>query len=392
MINNNIFLKKLIENKNKNKILSSTWFHWPSNKKVHIVALNVYPGDAIGNFVFDIYSFLTINKIKCSIYAAGFDDNFNDIISHVNTLKENINKDDIIFYNFSIYDPYFDIIKNISVKKIFYYHGITPPKFFQEYEELIASQCKKGYEQFENITNFDFYLCNSDWSAKIFKKINIGPIYNCPPVIGLNKWNFINSKEYEIKKMQDTFLYVGRISAHKKIEDLLYFFHEYKKINSNSQLIITGSPGNSIYSDFLKNIIQELDPDLSEDIIFTGFVTDSELKSIYKKSDAFITMSAHEGFCVPLVEAMFFKLPIFAFAQGAIQETLGNSGIVFKKDNFSDLSKFIYNILRDNILKEKVINQQNNRYRELEKLTNGQIILKSIFEEIQLDELDESTI
>ena len=82
-------------------------------------------------------------------------------------------------------------------------------------------------------------------------------------------------------------------------------------------------------------------------VVFTGGVSEEALKAYYMVADVFVTTSEHEGFCVPLVEAMSMKLPISAFASSAIPETLGDAGIAWDKRDALLMAETLHLILAD---------------------------------------------
>ena len=157
-------------------------------------------------------------------------------------------------------------------------------------------------------------------------------------------------------------LFVGRIAPNKKYEDLIRAFYYYKRINPKSRLILVGNPlGFERYDESLKQYAKELGLD---DIIFTGGVPFQEILAYYHLADAFLCMSEHEGFCVPLVEAMFFHVPIFAYDSTAIPSTLGGSGVLLEEKNPIFVAKVMQRVLEDERLKEQVVKGQQERLQD----------------------------
>jgi len=131
----------------------------------------------------------------------------------------------------------------------------------------------------------------------------------------------------------------------------------------------------------LDRYIQELDVD---DVIFPGHIKFNQILAYYKLADIFICMSEHEGFCVPLVEAMKFKVPIIAYDSCAVPDTLSDGGILVKNKNEKEIALLIETILSDNALKQKILNNQN---RILEKLQYD--IMSDKFESLLMGFIDE---
>jgi glycosyltransferase involved in cell wall biosynthesis len=105
--------------------------------------------------------------------------------------------------------------------------------------------------------------------------------------------------------------------------------------------------------------------------VFTGGVSDQQLKAYYQIADAFVTVSEHEGFCVPLVEAMSMKLPITAYASTAIPETLGEAGIVWPDRDPLLVAGSIDLFVRNSSVRNSLGLRGQRRYEEM--FTNEKI-------------------
>src|SRR5947209_6324371 len=146
-------------------------------------------------------------------------------------------------------------------------------------------------------------------------------------------------------------LFVGRFAPNKKQDELVRVFRHYLALDPTARLILLGvSEPNDPYLAHINNTIQWLG--LNESGILPGPVTEAELAAYYRSSDLFCSMSEHEGFCVPLVEAMWFDLPVIAFRSSAIPETLGDAALMFTiKDDFPKIAAFMHALVEDRMLR-----------------------------------------
>ena len=103
-----------------------------------------------------------------------------------------------------------------------------------------------------------------------------------------------------------------------------------------------------------------------EDLIFPGHISFAAILSYYRIADVFLCMSEHEGFCVPLVEAMYFDVPIIAYAKCAVPDTLGHSGVVVSEKNYDQIAQDIHKIVSDKEMKECIIGRQNTRLKDFD--------------------------
>ena len=128
------------------------------------------------------------------------------------------------------------------------------------------------------------------------------------------------------------------------------------------------------------SLIEELEV---EDVIFTGYVTQKDLVSYYQCADLFLCLSEHEGYCVPLIESMYYGIPIIAYKAGAVEETLGEAGILLENKDISEVIKKMDDVLNKRYDRNKMLQEMKNKVKYL---TNGEIdknllnIIKGIWE------------
>ena len=158
-------------------------------------------------------------------------------------------------------------------------------------------------------------------------------------------------------------LFVGRIAPNKKQEDLISMLYAYRKLyNDPIRLILVGNPGGmEKYAERLQFYAEKLG---IVDIVFPGHISFNQILSYYRTADAFVSMSEHEGFCVPLVEAMYFKVPIIAYASSAIPETLGGTGILLENKDMTRAAFYLHEMLHDEELRASIIEGQNKRLKD----------------------------
>ena len=97
---------------------------------------------------------------------------------------------------------------------------------------------------------------------------------------------------------------------------------------------------------------------------FTGPVPDDDLAAFYRWADAYVSLSEHEGFCVPLIEAMAADVPVLAYAAGAVPETLGGSGVLFAPKDLEVAAELLGLLVYDRPLREQVLDGQRRRLQD----------------------------
>ncbi len=322
-------------------------------------------GDAISNHMIALMKGLKRHDITCQIYARNISPLQKNNAEYYNSYREE--KDDIILYHFSTGTDLNHEVLNHKCKVILNYHNITPPQFFKGYSRLNFESCKKGYEDAQGfIGKIDSVISDSKYNSLQLKKMGFTcPMYNAPILVDFEQYGQATGVgERKINSAEPVrILFVGRIAPNKCQEKIIRDFYYYNKLhNSNSQLILAGNyQGCEAYYLRLKKYVHMLG---LKNVIFTGHIPFIKLLEYYRTSTIFLCESEHEGFCVPLVEAMYFKIPTIAYDSSAIKETLGDAGLIFEKHDPELVCSLIEKILGDQELRMKLETNQVERLNE----------------------------
>lgn len=394
--------------RSESPITSAAWFGWPKDTTVHLAAANIFSRDAIGNFVIDMHRMFRANGVRSQLYASQFEPQLRGAIRHVSNLTHEVSEHDVVLLNFSIYDPYVQMISELPCRKILFFQNVTPPRFFQIYDAELADFCARAYEQLTTLPRFDGYLANSlptkrvllkclnntpanmtneaesalldDTGADASDKVS-EPIYDvavCPPFIDSDKWAGIDSEPIELPQQATRLLYVGRIAPHKRVEDLMALFNEYAKLDEDSALLIVGGGALKGYSNYLNYLLENACADVADRIHMLDHISDGQLKTVYESSSAFVTMTEHEGFCVPLIEAMNFDLPIFAYAEEGVSQTLGRAGRQYFTKDFEPMAEDMHRVLNTDWMRDSIITRQRSRLARWRREADGSVLWSAL--------------
>ena len=324
------------------------------------------PGDAVGNDALAIQRMLLEQGYETGIYYH---------LAHEKTaaLGKNrehlrLNEQDILLYHHATGDDICYQMQDFPCRKVLLYHNITPPEFFEGFSKETQRGTRAGIRCTQYLADkMDYCLADSEYNKQDL--LSMG--YTCPidvrPIL-------IPFSDYEqepdaatLEKYRDgvtNILFVGRIAPNKKFEDIIRAFCYYKtQKNPNSRLILVGSCGGmENYQQALEQYVRQLG--LEQSVVFSGHVSFPEILAFYHAADLFLCMSEHEGFCVPLVEAMFFGVPIVAYASTAIPSTLGGSGFLLKEKDPVLAGEVMHRVLTDEQLKAQLIAGQKKRLED----------------------------
>src|SRR5262249_55088066 len=158
------------------------------------------------------------------------------------------------------------------------------------------------------------------------------------------------------------FLFVGRIAPNKKIEDHIRLAEVYKRyIDAYYRFIFVGRfdvvPR---YYSTIRALMAEY-RFLSDRFVFTGPTPDEELAVYYRHAAVYVSLSEHEGFCVPLIEAMAADVPVLAYAAAAVPDTLGGAGVQFAPKDLELAAELLGTLAFDDDVRAQVIAGQRRR-------------------------------
>ena len=339
--------------------------------RIAIVTPSITAGDAVSNDVLGMHDALR-DLADVRIFAETSTLNSPQIES-VRKLKSFLaHPDDLLIYHWAAaWEPATQLLKT-NCRRVVKYHNITPPHFFSAYSADLAEHCDQGRQQLGSFarSDCDLFLSDSDYNMRDLIAAGADPLRNLvvPP------FHHVERLETAGKSMPDgaglanedvNVCTVGRIVPNKGHADLIAAFaiyhHDY---NPHSKLVLIGKQEARLirYTVMLHGLIKRLN--LKHAVTFADNVSDQALKAFYDAVDVFAMTSEHEGFCVPLVEAMAMRVPIVAYASSAVTETIGSAGIVWEPRDPQLLAESIHTIATDQTLRKLLIESGRTRYEE----------------------------
>jgi glycosyltransferase involved in cell wall biosynthesis len=322
-------------------------------------------GDAISNYALQLQEIINSWGFQSSIYC---------VRRHVSSKVDHLCKDcasfpspgdpeDIVIYHYSIGSPLSELFARLKGHRVLIFHNITPHHYFAGIHEEKMRSLWEGREQLKELTGVtDLAIGVSEFNRRELKEDGFKDTAVLPLIVDRARLSAEPDTAF-MKKYRDdctNLLFVGRMAPNKKVEDLIKIFFYYRKVmNKRSRLLLAGSSiGMDRYIDHLRMLITTLD---IPDVVFCDHVKDPELYALYRASRMLVCMSEHEGFCLPLLEAMHFRLPVLAYAAGAVPETLGGAGVLVKEKDPAYIAELIDMILGSPELEEAIVRKQLTR-------------------------------
>ncbi|MFA5658870.1 MAG: glycosyltransferase family 4 protein [Oscillospiraceae bacterium] len=324
-------------------------------------------GDAVSNDIIAMSQVLDSLGCKNIIVSINYADKVRQLVTPFSKYK--FKDGDIALYHMSIGSSLTEfVIKTPFKKRLMVYHNITPAHFFKENENHYA-YCTAGRQQLRQLSKIiDFSISDSEFNRLELEAFGFKSTVTLPIILNIEEYRSTLPDEAVLKKYSDGFvniLFVGRIAPNKKHEDVISAFHIYNKyINPKSRLFLIGSEnGFESYAGALIDFISE---NKIKNVFFSGHISFGEIIAYYKIADAFLCMSEHEGFCVPVVEAMIFNVPVIAYSACALPYTMGEAGVLINEKDFALTAELIDRIASDKALKHEIISSQQKRLEAFE--------------------------
>jgi L-malate glycosyltransferase len=334
--------------------------------KIHQILPNLAYGDAIGEDTLALKRIFGALGHDSRIYADVIHRKLQNEAESRKQYKAVSSAENILIYHFSIGSEITDYVMSIPDRVIIIFHNITPAYWFFGNSPHMTEVTAEGMNELSRLKNRCIMAwADSEYNASILREAGYKNVRVLPIIIDLSRLDVkpdpVFSRQW--KSNHYTWTFVGRISPNKCHQDIIRAFTFYKKhVNPKSRLMLVGENRNCWrYTQMMTQLLHELG---TGDVYFTGMIEDRELVSTYNFSNLFICMSEHEGFCVPLLEAMYFDVPVVAYNAGAVKETMGDAGLVLDTKNPVEIAELAELIRRNAVFKDVIIKTQQKRLHE----------------------------
>ena len=309
--------------------------------------------DAIGVSSLNLRAGLRAAGIDSDIYYGSFTPDVEHEGRPVTELGR-AGRDRWLLYQASIGSPVYDILAARSEPKLVNYHNITPASLLREWEPAVAYEASLGRTQLARLAEQSrFAVADSAFNESELLALGYHGTAVVPLLIDMHAKSDEPDPELAAhlaaRKAREggaDLLYVGKISPHKAPHDLVKMLDVLRRSDDPAaRLHLIGSPLGETYEPALRAFIDELG--LVDVVNLAGSVSGAELEAYFRAADVFVMASDHEGFCVPLGEAMGHGVPIVAYGVTAVPETVAGAGLVLPDKSPVPFAAAVGRVLRD---------------------------------------------
>jgi len=262
--------------------------------------------------------------------------------------------------------------------KVINYHNLTPARFYEVYEPANAANLALASRELRRLARqVRVAIADSEFNAADLREMGVEDVRVVPPYLSRGMRadpDPATLAALEAGRKGIDLLFVGRIVPNKAHQHLVRMMAAMRAaIDPGARLHVVGPPGAETYRRVLMGLVERLVP---AGVVFTGAVSDAELAAHYRHADAYVSLSEHEGFGVPLVEAMRAELPIVAYDAGAVGETLGGTGVLLRTVDPTVVAEVVARVARDDELRAELKARQLERAAELESFPRDEAIVR----------------
>ncbi|KWF27797.1 hypothetical protein WL88_10080 [Burkholderia diffusa] len=332
-----------------------------------ICAPDIFDGDAVGNHCLELAEMAARAGWNVRAYAQRFDA-ATPHVHPIESLFTDATSNGLLFVSYSIFDPYLERLLTLPCRKVCYFHGVTDPALLREFEPVTAGYCEQALAQLPQLANFDTVVANSTYVARgLADYIDESDIVVIPPVF-TSLPTFGDNESAHHARTGFNMLVLGRVVPHKRVEDAIEVLARVVAGGVDATMTIVGSMPNYDYSKLLLKRARALG--VLTRVDFTGMVDDADLLSSYDRASLLLSMSRHEGFCIPALEAMYRGIPAVVRAGHAAAEVVGDAGLVVGESETVDrIAGRIIALRADKSSWDALTNRARARADELLELT-----------------------
>jgi glycosyltransferase involved in cell wall biosynthesis len=329
--------------------------------EVHQLIPTFTPGDAMGQAAVGFQALLRRLGHLGQLYAGEVAPAFRSLVKPASSLRPA--SDALVLYHHGIASEWAGRLLHFNCRRGVVFHNITPARFYAG--TRLEEPLKAGRAQLSALADAMHLsigvseLNAAELRASGHRNVQVVPLFVEPHRFDPEQIDLVMKQE--LADGEPLVLSVSRVVPHKRVEDLLSLHSELLRICPRARLVVIGgyAAGQRAFRELAARAAQ------IGRVSFLGKVTHSELVAAYRSAHVYVSMSEHEGFGVPLLEAMAADVPVLAFGAAAVPWTMGGTGVVFDTKHFAALAELVKEVAEDDLLRGRIIDGQQRRVAQL---------------------------
>ncbi|WP_162043796.1 glycosyltransferase [Undibacterium sp. YM2] len=334
--------------------------------QIHQFSPSCGRGDGVSNGMFFTRKLLREMGFTSAIYCDLVQDEVRNEVQHYSELQ--LAEDDILLVHHSLGYENCSWLKDIKARKVLVYHNITPPQFLPD--NGLPELSMLGRQQLALwAQDFQAAIGDSDLNSAELHAAGHTDVTTIPLLVDVMRWQHhsYNTALMNSLRGAHNILFVGRLCEHKHQLQLLDMLDELRHFSRQPvRLILAGGVTSMPYEQEVRAHIAELK--LDAQVLMTGKISDEDLLALYRNADAYVSLSEHEGFGMPLVEAMLHDVPVIARATEGVTSTMGGAGILLDADvTPATCAAHVHMLLTEPALRRRIIAGQRQNIQRFSR-------------------------
>ncbi len=326
---------------------------------VHQIVSGAGPYDAVTNEALAFRALFERWGWDGADFAASREDAVADRFSPLGDLRPEAR--DVLLLHYSAYAPRVKALLALPNPKVLLSHNVTPAEFLWPHEPMVAAQCALGRAQLPQfVERCQFFAADSDYNAAELREAGAAEVAVLPVLADPAR---LGAPAAAPPSGPPELLFVGRLIPHKRQDDLIRLIALYRDERApDARLTLVGEPLSPEYGEHLRELADAVAPGA---VRFERGLSHRELGDRYRRAHAFVSLSEHEGFCIPVLEAMHFGLPIVARPLGAIPEVAGGAALLVEDADLAVVAELVHLAVTDPELRTQLRERAADRVRAL---------------------------
>jgi glycosyltransferase involved in cell wall biosynthesis len=320
---------------------------------VHQLVPSLVPGDATTSHTLQVQDLLRARGYESDVFALAIHPELEARARLVEELRGPTRADRYIIYQYSAVSGLADWLIGRREQVALNYHNVTPPAFFRPWERDIALSLVASQVQVAQLApRLGLGICDSAFNASDLEARGARATAVVPILLDVRDFEedpdpvTADGLEQARRSGGSQWLFVGGIAPHKAQHRLVQALAAYRRtFDPEARLSLVGRVISPAYDAALRRLVHSLGLEAAVDL--PGWVSHGQLAAYYRAADVYVCLSGHEGFCVPLLEAMFHEVPVVATAAGAVPETLGAGGLLIVDDSPHVVATSVAHVVSD---------------------------------------------
>jgi glycosyltransferase involved in cell wall biosynthesis len=323
-------------------------------------------GDAIGNDAFELQRLFWSRGVQSEIFVDEAKPEVRAFARSWRDLRPERSREGLLLIHVSMGNDAIDDIAKLPGRKAVVYHNITPARYFSGFNPQAEKYSEIGRRQLKDLAYVaELGIADSEFNRRELEELGFKRTAVVPIIVDWSAFDVEPDPTVmrALSEERTSIVTVGQLLPHKGIHDVIAAFARYRERDRGARLYLVGSTAMSAqYTERLHADVDRLG--LKNAVTFTGSVPIEALVAYYRGATALLTLSEHEGFCVPLLEAMRSDLPVVAHNAGAIPDTLGDAGILLQDKTPDAVAAALERVIGDKELRRDLIAKGRARLEE----------------------------